>query len=419
MKKLIRIFIIAVIIIELITYNNIVIAANKEELQDEKADINNSISNAKDELEEIEGEKSEALKAAQQLTVQISDYEQQISELETGINTLELQITETKEKIQKDEEEFNKKQKALDERLVAMYEYGDTTYLDYILSSSSLTDFISKYYLVSEMAEYDTQLLEEIEKDKQMLEQEKKSLEDDKSSLNSAKLEKQAKMNALKVAKSQKEKAIENLSEKEKQTQSKIEELEEDKALIEKELRKIAEAEEAARRKREEEARKKANSSNNSQSSSSTAVSSKGGFIFPVQGLSKANIRNKNFPSYAGHTGVDVNINVTGKNVVAAKAGTVVTSKALKNSNGSYRSYGEYIIINHGDGTLTLYAHMLAGSRKVKEGDYVSQGQVIGTVGSTGNSTGNHLHFEIRVSTYNSSLKTYSYKVVNPLPYLP
>ena len=420
MKKLIRIFISAVIIIELITYNNIVMAANKEELQDEKADINNSISNAKDELEEIEGEKSEALKAAQQLTVQISDYEQQISELESGIKTLETQISETKEKIKKDEEEFNKKQKALDERLVAMYEYGDTTYLDYILSSSSLTDFISKYYLVSEMAEYDTQLLEEIEKDKQMLEQEKKSLEDDKSSLDSAKLEKQVKMNALKVAKSQKEKAIENLSEKEKQTQTKIEELEEDKALIESQLRKIAEAEEAAGRKQEEEARKRANSSNNSQSSSSsTTVSSKGGFIFPVQGLSKANIRNKNFPSYAGHTGVDVNINVTGKNVVAAKAGTVVTSKALKNSNGSYRSYGEYIIINHGDGTLTLYAHMLAGSRKVKEGDYVSQGQVIGTVGSTGNSTGNHLHFEIRVSTYNSSLKTYSYKVVNPLPYLP
>ena len=123
------------------------------------------------------------------------------------------------------------------------------------------------------------------------------------------------------------------------------------------------------------------------------------------------------YPSYAGHTGVDVNIGVTGKTVVAAKAGTVVTSTALKNSNGDYRSYGEYVTINHGDGTVTLYAHMLAGSRKVTSGQKVSQGQAIGTVGSTGNSTGTHLHFEVQVLT--NSGGTYKFKPVNPIPYLP
>src|SRR5699024_8214285 len=127
-----------------------------------------------------------------------------------------------------------------------------------------------------------------------------------------------------------------------------------------------------------------------------------------VQGLTRANINNKTYPSYPGHTGVDVNINVTGKNVVAVKDGTVVISKALKNPNGTYRSYGEYVVINHHDGTMTLYAHMLAGSRKVKEDDKVVQGQIIGTVGSTGNSTGNHLHFEVKVGG----------RSVNPLPYL-
>ena len=120
------------------------------------------------------------------------------------------------------------------------------------------------------------------------------------------------------------------------------------------------------------------------------------------------------YPSYAGHTGVDINRGVTGKSVVAVKDGTVVKSTALKNSNGSYRSYGEYIMIAHNDGTLTVYAHMLAGSRTVFENQTVKQGQVIGTVGSTGNSTGNHLHFEVRVLT--SALK---YKTVNPIPYLP
>ena len=122
-----------------------------------------------------------------------------------------------------------------------------------------------------------------------------------------------------------------------------------------------------------------------------------------------ANINNKTYPSYPGHTGVDVNINVTGKNVVAVKAGTVVISTALRNSNGTYRSYGEYVVINHHDGTMTLYAHMLSGSRKVDPGDTVVQGQILGTVGSTGNSTGTHLHFEVKVNG----------RSVNPLPYLP
>lgn len=412
MKKIAKIIVVCVIIAEMISYNSIVVAADKENLQNEKNEIANSISDAKDELNDLESEKSQALTSAQKLTVQISEYEQEINELEEGIKELETQITEKTEKIKQDEEEYAKKKKALDERLVAMYENKDTTYLDYLLSSSSLTDFISKYYLVSEMAEYDTELLEAIEKEKNRIEEEKKVLEEKKSNLASAKNTKKIKMDSLKMAKAQKEQAVASLTEKEKQTQDKIEELEQDKAVIEKKLREIAAAEEEARRK----ATAKNNSSSSSSNSSATSIS---GFIFPVQGLSKANIRTKTYPSYPGHTGVDVNINVTGKSVVAAKAGTVVTSTALRNSSGSYRSYGEYIMISHGDGTITLYAHLLSGSRKVKEGDKVSQGQVIGTVGSTGNSTGNHLHFEIRVSTYNSSLGTYSYKAVNPLPYLP
>jgi len=187
----------------------------------------------------------------------------------------------------------------------------------------------------------------------------------------------------------------------------------EDQRKIEAELKRIE----------EEEAKKNSNQTNISH------TPSKSGYIFPVAGLSKANINNKTYPSYSGHTGVDVNINVIGKSVVAVKAGTVVTSTAktgsIKNydSNGnyvgSYSSYGEYIIINHHDGTMTLYGHMKPGSRKVSVGDTVKQGQVIGIVGNTGNCLprptpssplrGTHLHFEVRVNG----------KPVNPLPYLP
>ena len=424
MKNLIKVVLIGVIIIEIVTYNNIVVASNKSDLQNEKSDLNNSISEAKDELEQIEEEKSEVLNAVESLTVEISEYETEISDLEARMQTLENQILEAQKQIEKDEEEYKKNQAALNERLVVMYENGETTYLDYFLSSSSLTDFISKYYLVSELADYDTQMLEKIEEEKNKIEEEKKTLEADKKDLNTAKETKEAKMSSLKVAKEQKQKYVNNLSAQEKETQEKIEEMQEDKALIEKQLRKIAAAEEAERKRQEEEARKAAQNKNNTSSNSSSSgktqvpnTPSASGYIFPVQGLSKANIRNKTYPSYPGHTGIDVNINVTGKNVVAVKSGTVVESTALKNSNGTYRSYGEYIMISHGDGTVTLYAHMLAGSRKVTSGQKVSQGQAIGTVGSTGNSTGTHLHFEVQVLT--NSGGTYKFKPVNPIPYLP
>ena len=81
----------------------------------------------------------------------------------------------------------------------------------------------------------------------------------------------------------------------------------------------------------------------------------------------------------------------------------------MRKPNGEYKSFGEYIVINHHDGTATYYCHLLSGSRKVTAGDEVKQGQVIGTVGSTGNSTGPHLHFEVHTSS----------GYVNPLHYLP
>ena len=138
--------------------------------------------------------------------------------------------------------------------------------------------------------------------------------------------------------------------------------------------------------------------SSSKKTSSSSSVKSVGGYAFPVKGCSLSNIRNRSYPSYAGHTGIDINIGVKGKSVVAAKDGVVIVSEALRSSSGAYKSYGEYIMIKHSNGTVTLYGHLKAGSRKVKVGQKVSKGQVIGTVGSTGNSSGTHLHFEVRVN---------------------
>ena len=132
---------------------------------------------------------------------------------------------------------------------------------------------------------------------------------------------------------------------------------------------------------------------------------SSSGYIRPIVGYGIT----CGWMGYSGHTGVDFSgSGIAGKPILAAKAGTVYKSEAKK-SNGVYVSYGEHIIIDHHDGTITLYAHGMPGSRLVQKGDTVSQGQQIMSVGTTGNSTGYHLHFEIWV---NGSR-------VNPTPYLP
>jgi len=119
---------------------------------------------------------------------------------------------------------------------------------------------------------------------------------------------------------------------------------------------------------------------------------------------------------YAGHTGVDFSC-PAGSAVVAAESGIVIISKDLTNSDGSYRSYGRYIVIMHdktdsaGNYVYTLYAHNK--SRLVSEGQYVSKGQQIAWSGSTGNSTGPHCHFEVRTPTAEYR------NCVNPTYYLP
>jgi len=405
MKKVIGIL----LIIVMIAQSGMSFAVNKQDLINQQDKNDEEIKEKEETVEEIQAKKSAVMKEVESLIHQISDYKSEISKLESQISKLQEKINVADKEIEKKEEEYNKRRELANDVLVAMYEQGETTYLDVLLTSTSIIDFISNYFLVSELTDYNIELLKNIEKERTELEEQKAELQSDKKELDTAKASKQEKYNELKKAQQQKDAQLDKLTKEEKEEQAELEELKAHQREIEEELRKIQEKE------------------NNKTDISYTP--SKSGYIFPVAGLSKANINNKNYPSYSGHTGVDVNINVIGKSVVAVKAGTVVTSTAKKgsiknydsNGNliGSYSSYGEYIIINHHDGTMTLYAHMKPGSRRVSEGDTVKQGQVIGTVGNTGNCQprptpssplrGTHLHFEVRVNG----------SPVNPLPYLP
>ncbi len=405
-------------------HNSIAIAAtkSKSELNSNQAETQRKIDQTEKELDGIQKEKSQTLKQVEELTGQISEYETQIRKLNQEIDGLNDKIKQEESNLKKAEEDYSKQEKLLEDRLVATYEAGETSYLDFILSSASITELISNYYLVTEVATSDTELLEKIQNQKKEIEEAKQKLEDSKKELDTSKASKQQVATQLQSSKKEKDTQVAKLNQEEKQTQAELDQFEADKREIQAELAAIA-------KKEKEESNKNNNSntggntsnSGNSGSSGNNGGSNSGssnnagsgsssasGFVFPVAGLSKANIRNKNFPSYAGHTGIDVNINVSGKTIVAAKGGTVQRSKAYIN-NGKYYSYGECIVINHGGGVATLYAHGSPGSRRVSVGQTVQAGQAIMTVGTTGNSTGEHLHFEVLING----------NPVNPLPYLP
>ena len=405
MKNIVQKIIVITIISILLLYTNTLIVSNAaneiSNYQAEQKQNESKITETQEKMKEVEKIKDETLKEVEKLNVQISDYEGQIETLDEQIVSTNKKIEDAQTKLQKAQKDYKNQEKLLKERLVASYEAGETSYLDFLLSSESLTDLISNYYLVEEIASYDAELLDKIEKEKKEIEQAKQTLENSKKELATQKASKQSVSLQLKTSKS--DKYVSQLSEEEKQLQSRIDQLKKDNQSIDAKIRaKQAEIEAALKRQQEQNRNNSNSGSNNSSSNSGTSSS---GFIKPVNSYVTTGMY---YSSGAYHGAVDFGAaGVNGMPVYAAADGIVHTTAALTTS------YGNYVIIAHYNGLYTLYAHGQAGSICVSEGQAVKKGQQIMRVGSTGNSTGPHLHFEVRKSP-----GTYSCRV-NPLSYLP
>lgn len=386
-KKNNRIICISILIlIILLSSISYTFAATASELKNQQSDIDAKIDEITSEIKEVENQRSDALEQISSLNSEISTYQGQITNLELQIDGLKAQIEEKENNIKEQEEKFEKQKQLLEKRLVALYECGSVNYLEMLLTSGSLYEFISNYYLIELLAENDDLMLERIETTKNQIQAERDYIQSAKTELETTKRSMENKKTSLATSVSAKNALVSNLTAEEAELNKLLEEFEQDKKTIQLELAKIA-------------------------AQDSGVKVSPGGYISPIAGKSAANITTGygKYQTRSGkHTGVDWSCSA-GTPILAVKAGTVVTSTALKRSNGTYKSYGEYVVINHHDGTMTLYAHMYPGSRMVKEGDTVYQGQPIGKVGTTGNSTGNHLHFEVRING----------SVVNPTSYLP
>lgn len=325
----------------------------KKKIDSLKSDINNATAykNNLDELSDVTQNKISAAEAlTAELELSIANTEEQIAEKETAI-----------------EATFNK---FLD-RMAVSYEEGEASYLSILLGSEDMGDFLTKMDLVSSMLEYDRDLKNQYKSEKEDLEKTRES---------------------LKEAKTLQEETLA--------------ELEEDKAyydaLLEKQNAYISslESDKKTATSAYEAAVAQNNELNNQlknylkslqQSNSSSYVYDGNGFAWPLEGYSTVS-SGYGWRTLGGvrdfHLGIDIPA-PTGTPIHASSGGVVLKSVM-------HGSYGNYVLIDNGSGYSTLYAHM--SRRAVSVGQTVTQGQVIGYVGTTGYVTGAHLHFEIRVN---------------------
>lgn len=400
MKKIIKKFTgILISVVMLMQATTVLAVDERKELQNEKSKINSQIKEAEEKQKQIEAEKSQTMKTVEDLISKISSSESEIDDLEDKVADLENQISSKEKDIQKKEEEYTEQEALLDARLVAMYQNGDSSYLDVLLSANSVTDFLTKYYYASKLIEYDKQLIQATQDQKKQIEEEKTSLEENKKELSVSLSQAEAKKTQLNSLKNEKQSYANKLTAQEKELEKEIEELETANRKIQNEIKQA----EIRYKKQLEELEKK--NGNNTTTGS-------GYFARPVSGGSVT--ATAYYSSGKFHGAVDYGVH-QGTTVMAAADGVVMSTANLSGS------YGTYIVIRHANGMQTYYAHGTAGSICVNPGQTVKKGEKIMLSGNTGNSTGAHLHFEVRVSPYRYNYKATGYgqdSRVNPLNYL-
>ena len=366
MQKKIRVFIVILIIVCITTP---IFAADVNELQNQKSEIQEQLNQTNEELNNVNEDLTENLKQIQKLDENIQKNEDSINKLNEEITKIEADIKKIEKELEDTEIVYKKQKDLLDARLVEIYESGDTNYLEIVLSAKSISDFFATYYIVSELASYDIELLEfvgnkknEIQKNKQQIDNQKKNLDEQKRSLAKTEI-------ALSNTRVLRQNYISRLSQEEQDLQAKIDEYNAQINLIETEIRSLA---------------KIINFGEDYSGGPMkwpieghyTITSNYGMRVHPITGV------------YKLHTGVDISASM-GTEFKAIANGVVV--KAEYNS-----AYGNMVIIDHGGGVQTLYAH---GSEIVaKLGQVVNAGDTVLKVGSTGYSTGPHAHFEVRIN---------------------
>ncbi|MEA5050533.1 MAG: peptidoglycan DD-metalloendopeptidase family protein [Oscillospiraceae bacterium] len=345
--------------------------AQKEQLQQQLIAINKKLAEIKDDV-------SKAQAKADTYADRKAIVQQQINVLKQSIDLKQEELNVRQQELEAKIAEREATYELFKERLRAMYMTSDTSTLSAILSASSFSEFLVNADALKRISAHDTELIEKLEAEEKEIEAAKKAIEDELSSLESDKAELDTKYNELASLYKEANEQLTSSQALQAATQDDYDAI-------------IAQF--------------------NAMNAQWEALMGTGNptyvgsyYTWPVPGYSRISSGfgyRWLYGVYGFHGGIDIcGSNIYGKPIIASDTGQVRTA-----TYSSY-GYGNYVIIDHGGNNWTVYGHM--SSIAVSSGEWVSQGQVIGYVGSTGNSTGPHLHFEIRINGTK----------VNPLDYV-
>ncbi|WP_294855525.1 murein hydrolase activator EnvC [Oscillibacter sp.] len=362
--------------------------ADIDALKTSATDLNKQKKELKAKLSALSNDKAQVMKKKELLDQQIAVQVKEIGNVETQISTYADLITQTQAELADAQEREAAQYELFCRRVRAMEEGGTVSYWSVLFKADSLTDLLDRLNAVNEIMYADQAVIDQLKALQDEIAQKEAQLTASKADAEAAKKELVAKKSELEAQRSEANDLIRQLASDQNETEAEIDGLAEEQESIQKEIqelsRKLA-AEQAAA---------------NGGTPSNAAL---GGYIWPVDSrYITSTFGGRSSPGGIGstnHKGIDIGRVGYTTTIHAAKAGTVIVAQRSS-------SYGNYVVISHGGGNTTLYAHM--SSLGTTAGSYVNQGDSIGVTGSTGNSTGPHLHFEISENGVR----------INPLNYL-
>lgn len=345
-----------------------VMAANDlDKAKSDKTSVDNRISELKKKQQAALKEKTKLESEKKQIANEQNAENNAYEELLSQISGAEENLRQTEKALAEAIANYNQQRELVKKRLVVMYENSSTSMLDTLLESKSIVEFYERLQYMSAISKEDNAMIEDLEIARLDVENKKQLQEQAKAMLEQKAREKEERLSELKASRAEVESDI-------ARSKSALTQLEKE---IDKQI---------AESKRLNSVIKNLSSSKKYTGGSMKWPCPSSYNITSPYGMRKHPILRK----YKMHTGIDISAN-KGNNIVAANNGTVIMAQYDKSGG-----YGNMVVIDHGGGITTLYAH--ASKLCVKVGAQVKAGDVIAKVGSTGLSTGNHLHFEVRVN---------------------
>lgn len=365
------------------------------DLKNKNKDLTSQKNQLKNELSGIQAEKSQAVGRRNNLEQQINLIQDEVDNLNAQLDQYATLIAEKEQEVADNEARERAQFELFCKQCRAMEKEGRVSYWSILFSADSFPDLLDKVHTVNSIADYNDMVCDQLQIARAALKTAKAELETAQAETEEAKAAREAAQSELASQKAEVQKLINEIAADEKEAKAALDALNAAAKQMDSEI---------AKKERELQAAIAA-ARQSSSGGNQYQFDPGSGWYWPLpSSCVKVNsfFGPRTHPitgKHHNHSGTDIGGAPAGTEIYAAHGGIVLTSEY-------HSSYGNYVVLSRGDGITTLYAHM--SKRGVKVGDVVSQGQVIGYVGSTGSSTGPHLHFEVRVNgTRQDALKYY------------